>query len=808
MKKLLTFLGAVSLTASTFSVASCSMVNYKSQSIKNKVKNLIDISSALLRGTMIQNASQGKDKTLAYDSNFLNNLIGNSKASDIIPKFKTDKHSTLNQLKETYFEDQNLNRESINQMNNNFLTNEVKAPVSSIDSFSSTFVLLVSALKTNGGLHPSISGLIEGLLPSLNLSDDLTQSLDSKKIAPFIKLIDKISDPLSKTLVFLQESNSFYSLLKNLFNSEFENAIKEKNTSEITKWIGNFLKEFKANGMEQVFDLLINSVLTLDKPAQELTGQSILNASLKRVNNIFARSSGQNDKIIDNNSLYTGLSRNFDKDLGDIIGVFLQKFGTNFNDLNFTAILTSIISEPENIVDILFVISSLLKYMSSVDFTDFSPKNDDNLFSDQKDNNAFIEELNKKSMQENPFSTKILLKNLIAITNTTTNYNGKQAQKLFYLLFNSGKKPTNIDEKINAFSLFTKLSSSVIGNEKNNYSSLVYGIGKGVAIWQKWSVAKVIGPDQVGNLFRWVITDGLGNNSDFSGLNKVLEILSGFIEIDLKVSDNTTFQLKKLFNAIWDKDSTLFKDLFGLQTSLYSLFNTEIGEKTKISDILDLIYNSISGAVCQKGDKLKNGISIISSEIDNINYTLWYQSKGKLVQFKEGSTNEKGTYNALQAFIVSSKRRGLIISKDQNKPENLNIKGTKAAMYALGTDYDSNGNQNMNKFREVSFLAGFEEIIDDSIIWNSFDDISRGFNDIKKINDEVINKVYKPLIQDKNFKTKLITQDNIDKPNDRQSITYKTVYTNPFSNEKFTYEINIVLEVNESSWKVNSIKKI
>ncbi|QHX36568.1 hypothetical protein [Spiroplasma sp. BIUS-1] len=807
MKKLLTMLGVISMTASTFSVTSCSMVNLKKQSIKNKVENLMNISSTLLRGSIVQNASQDNASKLAFDSNYLNDLIGNSKANDLTPKIKTDGETRISHLHETYFDNQDLSRNAINNdLNNNFLTDSVKSPKSSLDKVSAIFVIISSVLKTNGGIHPSISGLIQGVIPELGLNDDLAEKLNPETINPIADLIGKLAVPLTNALGFLQNSNAFYSVLKNFFNSEFENAVKEKNQEEILKGVKNFIDETNFEGFDKVLDLLVNTILTMDKNQDELTGQMILNASLNRVNNIFARSSGQDKNIIADNKIYSDLVKNFDKNLGDVIGKFLKSLSNDSKITDFKSVITPILEVPENIKDLLFVIAGFLRYISSIDFSQYDPISDENLFSSSQSNNDFLSELNKKTLKAVPFKTEILLKNLKTITDTNLNKNGKQLQKLFYMLFNSGEKVTNIDENINMLSLISKISSPFIGqNQKNNYSSLLYGIGKGIAVWKGWSFFG-IGGDQIGNLLRWVIGDGLGFNSDLSGLREVIEIIKGLgIEIDIKISDNSTRQLKHFFNALWDKDSTLLKDITGKQISLFSLFDNPVIAGLKISEIINLIYENIVSSGNEQennGDKMKTGLNILSNSLKEDNYTLWYKEKGVLVPLE----SQYKKYNALQAFIISSSKNGVYLKNGDNEI-NENVKGSKAAMNALGTDYSSNGVQT-NKFRQNSILAGVEYIFDDQITTGILDDVEKAFTDIQKINDGVSNSVYKKLIQDENFKTKLVSHSNIDEANKEQNITYKTTYIDPFTNKNYVYEIQLILKTDANSWKINSIKKI
>ncbi|AGR42024.1 hypothetical protein [Spiroplasma diminutum] len=816
MKKLIILLGAISIGTSTLSVASCSMVNSTKQSVKNKVDNLVKISSTLMRGTVIQNASQNLKNQFAYDSNFLNTLISNSKANDLLPSFKTDNQTTLKQLNDSYFNNQDLSRSKINEKNENFLTENVKKPTSSTDEFSSTFVVAASAIKSNGGIHPSISGLLQGILPSLNLSDDLIESLSSQNLMSIAQMIEKISKPLSHTLAALQESNAFYAVLKNFFNSDFENSVKEKNNTNIFKWVNQFLEEIDLSGFADIFDNLINSILSQDMQSEQLTGEMILNASLNKISNIFARMSEQSNKIVDKNKIYS-LDKNFDKTLGSIIGEFFKKLNPNLNDFNINSLLNLFIKEPENIVDLLFVISSLLKHISSVDFSIFTPENDEYLFDNNKNNNQFLEENAKLTLKQNPYSTKRILKNLSTITNAKEDFKGKQLQKMFYLLFNSGEKVTNIEENITSFSLISKLSSiPLLQNKKNNYSSVLYGLGNGLAVWQGWSFAG-IGPDQVGNALRWVLGDGLGFNSDFSGLNKVLDILKGFgVEINFKVSASSTQHLKHLFSALWDEDSTLLKDITGKQISLYSLFTNEIVTGMTISDIFDLVYKNIesnesnkrntkSNITERKAEKLANGLDILSKALINENYELWFKKGNKFNKFEEHSNN--GKYTALQTMIIASKKGGLYL-KINDSAINENIKGAKAAMYALGTDYDSDGNQINSSFRSDSFLEALESIVDDPITNNILDDLLNGFSDIRKINDNISNTIYKKLIKDNNFTTKKINYENIDNNNLDQSIKYQIIYKDPFQNKIFEYEVNLLLKVNETSWQINTIKRI
>ncbi|ALD66241.1 hypothetical protein [Spiroplasma cantharicola] len=818
MKKILSILAVVSMSTSTICVTSCSTINLKKKSIKNQISNLTQISSTLLRGSIIQNASQEINKGFAYDSNYLNNLVYNSKANELIPLFDTNSETTLNSLRNLYFDNQNLDRNAINDLNKDFLSDKVKSPTSSIQSIASIAVFAITTLKSNGGIHPSLSGLIQGAIPKLGLNDNLADNLNSEKLKPIANLIKNIKDPLAKTIGFLQESNAIYAILKNFFNSEFENAIKEKDMKAIFDWIIKFLNDINLSGGAKIFDDLVNSLLLQEKDADELTGQMIINASLNKINNIFARIINQENKIITGENLFS-LSKNFDKDLGKIIGEFLKQITKENSNLNIQEVLKSIFEKTENISDILFVFSSLLKYISSIDFSSFIPLSNEYLFDSKKLNNDYLAELNKLTLKDNPYNTARLLKNLSTITNIENNLDGKQMQKLFYLLFNSGEKVTNIDQNIGLISLIPKISSPWIGqNKKNNYSSLLYGIGNGIAIWKDWSFAG-IGPDQVGNVLRWVIGDGLGFNSNFSGLNKVIEILNSIgINIDLKVSEKTTSQLNHLFSAIWDEDSTLIKDLTGQQISLYSLFKNEIVEGITLSKLIDLIYKALtqvdptstmkkSKNIDKKAEGLSKGLDIISKEMVNDKYQLWYQSNNNEKQFKQNSEN--GNYNALQALILTSTRNGLYLKINEDPIiVNQKVRGPKASMYALGTDFDTNGNQIFSKFRNSSIMQGLEYIFDDEITNQILDDLLKAFNEINSINTNISNNIYKKLIKSQNFKTKILNYKNIDQNNLEQSITYEIVYNEPFTNKTFKYQIDLILKLDQSSWKINSIKRV
>ncbi|AUM62561.1 hypothetical protein [Spiroplasma monobiae] len=842
MKKLISFLGIIAITASTGSVAACSTVNNIKTSIKNKVDNLMKISSAALRGAMIQNASQDMlaNGELAYDAEYLNGLINSGKANSLIPDFKTDSETTVGSLMSNYFGGQSLSRDAINELNksgngsygeNDFLTNQVKSPNGSGDSIGSILTLVISAIKSNGGIHPSISGLIQGLLPQLGLSPSGANGVGKESMESVASILDNASVPLAILLKSVSGSNAVYSLISNLLNATFLNDMKEGKTNitngllsalssinivPLISGIIELLNEFDI--LIPLMDDLINSILTMDS-IESMTNKQIMNATNKRLYNIFATLSGQNDKIItDKIELYKDIDYNFEKQFGEVIAVFFE---------NISSISTSNIVSI--IPDILFVVAGLLQRITSVDFETNVAQSNSDLFNNNEDrknkNQEFLKRLGSEKYKENIFSTKKLVKNLSIAFNSESE-NGLQLAKLFSLLLQTGSTSKSIDFGKpflgnNIIGWGSKLLTMLpnISNDVGSHeglSPLLYSLGYGIAVWQNISIniGIDIGKDQIGNLLR-LSMDMIIQGSSIDGLNGLIELLNSFgVSLPIKFSSNSEKIMKNSWTALYSKNSTMLKDIIGGEEniSLQIILAGPVYEGKTISEILDFIYKNIKSSsnndakfrqLKEEAKGIASGLQDISKALVEDKYKIFIKNSNK--PYNGEGSNEENQYTALQALMITSGLNGLTVQIENNNIPPIN--GAKSAMYALGTDFDDNGRQ-LNKFRDNSLLSGLEKIIDDKSIDSLLDQIVKGFADVNKVKNDLSNTVYKPLIQSRNFKSKVKSHYGIDEGNVESGIVYVTTYTDPATKRTFNYEIKLLLRPGWSDWYIKSIKRV
>ncbi|WP_338985516.1 hypothetical protein [Spiroplasma endosymbiont of Diplazon laetatorius] len=825
MKKLISFLGIISITASTGSVAACSTVNNIKTSIKNKIQNLTQVSSTALRGAMIQNASQDTlaANELAYDADYLTGLINSGKAKTLMPGFKTDSETTVGSLMKNYFNGQNINRNEINNLSKSenpsysdsaFLTDQVKSPVGSADSLGSMLTLIISAIKSNGGVHPSLSGLIQGLLPELGLSPSAASGVGPME--DISKLLDSAAVPLAILIKALSGSNLAYSLISNLLNANFLNDSKEGKTN-ITNGLMSALSSVNfvplIIGLLELmnhfdiliptFDMLVNSVLTMDK-VENMTNKQVMNATNRRLYNVFAALSGQTDKIVkDVNVLYSDVDYTFEKDFGELMGVFFENLN-NINTSNITLVIT----------DLLFVVTGLLQRITSVDFGGFKPSNNQNLFSESDKNIDYLKLLGSNNFKR--FETKLLFKNLSIALNSDSE--GLNTAKLFSLLFESGsEKIVNLDKpgfggwtiKITGFLL--GLGGYYEGSE--GLSSLIFALGYGIGKWQNinYTVLGIgVGPVQVGNILKGAI-DNFVENRSISGLDSLFDFIKTFgVNVPFRFKNDKL--LKESWKALWSKESTFLKTVIGGENniSLETILAGPVYEGKTISEILDFIYNAINSST-PNNQKLKeleqetkgmaNGLQDISKALSDTKYSIFTKNGNA---YNGTGSNAENKYTALQVLMITSGLNGLYISVDGVK--NTSITGAKAAMYALGTNFDANGKQ-LGEFRQDSLLSGLEKIVDDKSVDSLLDQIVKGFAEVNSVKNNLSNTVYKPLIQDNNFKTKVESHYGIDQGMDEAGITYTTTYKDPNTKKTFNYEIKLLLEAGALDWQIKSIKR-
>ncbi|ALD66240.1 hypothetical protein [Spiroplasma cantharicola] len=800
MKKIISLLGIVSITASTASVASCSMVNNKKQSIFNKVNNLTKISSTLLRGAMIQNASQSRDNGLPYDANFLLDLINSSSAKELMPDFNTNYQTNMSSLNSSYF-NQNLTRDEINKIakvkdstneNSLFLTNNVKSPNGPADSIGSLLTVFIGIIKANGGIHPNSSGLIQSFLPELKLSENNVDQFSSEKMKPIAKILDQWADVIALIIKLAESSNLPYFLIANFLNVNFWTTIKENN------WNINSLG---------TIDLVINKILNVDK-IENLTNKKIMNAAVKRLNNIFANLSRQNDKVIEDiNELYKDIDYDFENKFGDTFAGFLK----NINNLDTSNMIPILF-------DALFVVSAILHRITSIDFSQDTPQSHDDLYSykgevgrKEKKNLKFLKELGEQEFN-NKYSSKILIKNLSIALNAKEN-DGLNFAKLIGLLFQSGSKKTFDIAKPGILGWvpallgkLTTLSGDYTGAE--GFSPLLYAIGNGLAQWKniKINVVAEIGPNQIGNFMKAIIDTFIENRS-INGLDSLFDFLKTFgVKIPFRFNQDEI--MKNSWRTLWSSESTFLKTIIGgeTNTSLQTILNSHIFLGKNISEILNLLYESINSSnpnlkkvenINKASTLMANGFRNLSTALIDDKYSIFY---GNDIPYKQGNNK----YTSLQTLMITSDKNGLYIEFDNIK--NKKVKGVKSAMFALGSDFDDLGKQK-NNFREETILSGLEKIFDDPSINALFDQILEGFKEVNRIKKELTNFTYKQLIGNMNFKTKVLSYEGIDQPDTDAFIKYKTTYTDILSWATFFYEIELKLTKGSNEWKITSIER-
>ncbi|WP_339034769.1 hypothetical protein [Spiroplasma endosymbiont of Cantharis rufa] len=812
MKKIISLLGIVSITASTASVTSCSTINNKKKSVINKVKNLTQISSTLLRGAMVQNASQKVNYGLAYDANYLLDLIHSSRAEELMPGFNTNYQTDMSSLNGSYF-NQSLKREEINKIakvdgsndNGPFLTDNVKSPVGAADSIGSLLTVFIGIIKSNGGIHPNSSGLIQSFLPQLNLSEDNVDKFSSQKMASISNTLDQWAEIIAIIIKIAVSAKLPYTLISNLLNVNFLTALRENNWKIINESI---IKTLLNIDFVSILDLLVNSILRVDK-IENLTNKKIMNAAIKRSNNIFAKLSGQKDKVIKNiDELYQDIDFNFENKFGDVFAGFLN----NLNNLDTSNIFSIIF-------DALFVISAILQRITSIDFSQDTPQSHDDLYSykgevgrREKRNLKFLKELADNEFENSQFSTKTLIKNFSIALNAKDN-DGLNFAKLLGLLFQSGSSKTIDISKPGILgwvpSLLAKLGT-LSGDYKGveGFSPILYAIGNGFAQWKniKINVIGEIGPNQIGNFVKAII-DAFIENRSINGLDSLFDFLKTF-GVNIPLRFNQDEMMKSAWKTLWSSESTFLKTIIGGEKniSLQTILSSQIYNGKTISEILDFIYYSISSTnpnyikvkdLKESTIGLTDGIRDISSALIEDKYSIFY---GQDTPYKEGINK----YTALQTLMITNNKNGLYIDIDQKK--NKNVKGIKSAMFALGNDYDENGRQK-NIFREKTILSGLEKILDDSNINDLLDQILLGFKDVNKMKSDLTTYYYRPLIQNDNFKTKILSYKGIDEQNTDAIIKYRTLYTIPYSNATFTYEIELILLNGSDEWKINSIER-
>ncbi|AGR41017.1 hypothetical protein [Spiroplasma taiwanense] len=804
MKKLLSALGVIAIAASTTSVASCSLVNNTKQYVKNKVLNLVNISSTLLRGAIIQNATQDLNRGLALDNDYLSSMILGNNALNLMKDFKTSPQTTMESLKNSYFPGQQLDRATINTWNEKqFLTDSVKSPNGPLDSIGGLLTLGISTIKSSGGINSSLVGTIEGALP-LIASNDLANSLNPDSLEPIAKVLEDNAYMFSQTIANLSDSNVVYSLIANLLNVNFINAIKEFNFSTIIEGIVNFFKAIDSNSLYSLVDNLGNSILTMDKK-ENLTYGDITNSVIVRLNNVFARLANKTDQI--ESDLYKTPDLEFSKKIGTTSGEFLK----NLNNISVSSILPSIF-------DILYIVFGLLQMISSVDFNSFVPTSSQNLFNETQNNSEFLKKLRTTDYEK--LDSKQTIKNIFTATSISNNEKGFQLEKLISLLFYSGGEITEIIEPNNGWDLGSILSILFAGDKTSweGLSPLIFGLGFGIAKWQNIEFLN-IGPKQLGMILKSALLDGISENKNLSGLPSLLKEITKLVSIDIPISlsDAVANDLKNAFSGIWDKDTHVLGELLGSllpnlgnlsNLSLYSLFSSKIYDEMNISELINwLLINTNSYVVKNKNNRVtESEIETLASGLKQTANSLYNRKFKLLVNGEPWNGNDKN-YSSLEALIYASLNQGLKVQQDPLNDEiDFELKGIKAGMQAIGVKYKTNGSSE-TKFREDSLLNGLNIIFDQKIVKNLTDEILNGFKETTEIKNEVANNLFKPFIKEENFKNNIENYYGIESSTSEAGITYTTTFIDPISKTKFNYQIKLKLEENELNWKIISIDR-
>ncbi|QGS52080.1 hypothetical protein [Spiroplasma tabanidicola] len=857
MKKLLAVLCSLSISSTLFSVTSCSLVNYEKQYVKNKVNSLVDIASLASRSAILNDVE-------GIDVDYLNTFIGNKKIKDLEPNFSASDQASTSSVVNSVF-DKTLDRSYYENLasNSEYNLSSKTSPNSYADSIVDNGLLILSTIKSSGGIKPSLGGVIEGLIPQLssifgnlknefnidkNWSDSLSQ------LAPYAQQL--IND--------LDKTNLISTICRLLFNINFINDKKVDDSviDNLTPMILGTNSE-KVTNIPFIIEDYINNVMFKDFKGQykdkfnethkiDLTLKVVQQSALRKLNRFLYNLSGNED-----NNLKAELSLDdylpidnsswFRNNLAQSLGYIIK----NTDKLNYASIL-------ENINDIFYILSSLIINIGLFDFeqinNDLSTNiSEEHLFEKQRTNKEVFKELNDQSNQNHlvisfnselekqngiitnniktkrKFSIYSFLKNISLAINPNAD-KGRDMQRILFLLLYSNsptKQDYLIPENLGLLDVLS-LGSDKLEQEVTGTDSLLNGVIQALGfklfdILKDISLPeflKNIGALAASRLFG-ITGDSIVNDRSIMGLSSLLKLINSFTDTGISISDESTNKLQNGFQALWNKDSNVLTELTGWKINNKSLnfvniFSMEITSGLYLNTILKIfseIYNENSEARSKyNSEKEKNqqgnvsdGIKKFASSATN-KFKVYFNNKinsdeGLVKDLKGTSGNSSGEYNTLTTALSLMKYNGLALRDDDYKNNNLSFAGYKGLMYALGYK------EGVNEFKDNSILKAAEIIFDDNhfenIMTNTLDD----FKFLSNTKKEYIKDKIEPLIDSKNFVSKLLTYSEIDNKNILGTISFEISYT-PINKNIYKYQITLMENSKMENWKISEVKKI
>ncbi|QGS51804.1 MOLPALP family lipoprotein [Spiroplasma tabanidicola] len=476
MKKLLAIVSALSMSTTVFSVTSCSLVNYKKQYIKNKVDSIVDVASVASRGAILNDAE-------GISVDYLNNYIGSKKMNDMLPTFKATPQAKVSDFVNATFEDP-LDKKFYTGLgdSNGYTLDDGISPDSFADSIIDTGSTALSAIKSAGGIKPSLGGILESLLPEVGgfLSDD---GVDFKMSDNALNTFEKLAPYAQQLLNDFGKTGIVSILCRLFFNINFINsgtldqdALKELVTiltggpdkSTVVPFIlEDYINEIMFNDFKGKYQPTKEELENQDPEVPidvnlQLTPKVVQQSALVRLNKLLIRLSGRN---IDANTPETDPIRLqlemddyhpidkpefFKENLGENI-LYLVK---NKDKLNYVAII-------ENISDLFFILCSLIINIGIFDFEQMdntlsTSLGSDSLFYFQGINSNMAEVLDNKTFASIMNNQKDEKKRMLVIDyNNSINSSGMPNKTKFsaYKLLKNITRAVNVKDSKSMYSM-------------------------------------------------------------------------------------------------------------------------------------------------------------------------------------------------------------------------------------------------------------------------------------------------------------------------------------------------------------------
>ncbi|AHI52731.1 MOLPALP family lipoprotein [Spiroplasma culicicola] len=773
MKKLLGILSAMTISISGVSVTSCSLVNYEKEYIKNKVKSIVDVSNVALRAGIINDAS-------GINVDYLSQIIDGSRMVDMLEDYQGQPQTKVGDLRSTFF-NQTYDRNLFTSLNENSNLDLSKSldPNTQYDSTLSTLSIVLAALKSIGGVKPSLAGTLETVLPLLtgSISEDIDVNID-------INISDEIIDIIQVILNVLGDSQLGELLVSVFFDVNYIkfNKINTKYIKDFTNKLisSGFLNKLLSSSFPKVLETYINNAMFRDYAGEgELTFAKIEHSSIIRFTNLLIDLSGEPQE--NKKSNWDSVDKNFiNKNLTNA----LKKLITQPDNINFSALINAI-------PDIFYIIGSLMIKIGVLDFTAITPKDSDHLFDDTKNNIDYIKDFNNQKF-ESDFEYKKMIKNLQLALNPDEE-NGYNLQKILILsLFSNKSGFKAFPEKKPLLGWLPWLITQTNAAGIDSFlGALITSLGN-IILDLIPDVPELAKPfsGNVSSLLTMVI-ETLILNKPLTGIPSLIEFVNS-LGININLNLTNPDELKKPFNGIWNKDSHLLTDLTGIKIKdqLLNLSNilsiTLIDNKT-ISKILEDYYKALEQF--DPKDYWNNQLSVGLKSLNNLNF------KEEITLYNKN--NEIQT-NFINAIIKLSNNKSLgIKTKDEDKI----LYGTKGAMYLLGYDAST------TSFMEGSLFKILENAFDDTGVSNIIYSINDGLKNVSDSKNEFIATKLMPYINRNNFTYKISNYDNITSTDNLGTIDYKIIYKDPFTDKKYTYLVKLVETQDKKFWNLNSIKK-